>query len=130
MLGGGAQSADHQEHEERDETSSGADTEETHGREERSGSQDARLAPSVRQVPRRDLEQGKGARVSGTQEADLREGEGKLARPHGEEGVQEIGAPVVQEVDDAACDERGTSPLRGHDGDSFNRISNCQAREE
>lgn len=130
MLGAGAQAADHQKHEERNETSRGADTEKTHGREECSGCQDARLAPSLREVPRWYLQQGKCARVSGTQEADLREGEGKLARPHGEESVQEIGASVVKEVDDAACGERGTSTLRDHDGDSFNRLSNCQARNE
>src|SRR5512140_212112 len=128
MLGGGAQAADHQKHDERNEPSRGANAEKTDGREERSGGQDARLAPAVRQVPRRDLEKGEGARVSGAQQADLREGEGELARPHGEENVQEIGASVVQEVDDAACGERGTSTLRNHDGDSFNRLSNCQGR--
>ena len=104
--------------------------EETDGREERPGGQDARLAPAVRQVSRRDLEKGERARVSGAQQADLHEGEGEPARPHGEENVQEIGASVVQEMDDAACGERGTSTLRDHDGDSFNRLSNCQARDE
>ena len=130
MLGARAQAADHQKHEERNEPPRGANAEKTHGREECSGGQDAGFAPSIRQVPRRDLEQGECARVSGTQEADLREGEGKLPSPHGEESVQEIGASVVEEVDDAACDERGTSTLLDHDGDSFNRLSNCQAREE
>lgn len=128
MLGAGAQAADHQKHEERNETSRGANAKKTDGREERSCGQDARLAPTVRQVPRRDLEKGEGARVSGAQQADLREGEGELARPNGEENVQEIGASVVQEVEDAACGERGTSTLRDHDGDSFNRLSYCQGR--
>lgn len=130
MLGAGAQAADHQKQEERNETFRGAYAEKTDGREECSGGQDSRLAPAVRQVSRRDLEKGEGARVSGAQQADLHEGEGELASPYGEENVQQIGASVVQEVDDAACGERGTSTLRDHDGDSFNRVSNCQAREE
>jgi len=128
MLGACAQASDHQIHEERNEASRGANAEKTDGREERSGGQDARLAPAVRQVPRRDLEQGECPRVSGAQQADLREGEREFARPYGEENVQEVGASVVQEVEDATCGERGTSTLRDHDGDSFNRLSNCQAR--
>jgi hypothetical protein len=52
------------------------------------------------------------------------------SRAHGEENVQEIGASVMQEVEDAACGERGPSTLRDNDGDSFNRFSNCQARDE
>ena len=129
MLGAGTQAADHQKHEERNETARGANAEKTDGREKRSGGQDGRLAPAFREVPRRDLEKGEGARVSGAQKADLREGEGELVRPHGEENVQEIGASVMQEVDDAACGERATSTLRDHDGDSFSRFSHCQARD-
>lgn len=128
MLGACAQAADHQKNEERNESRRGADAEKADGREERSGGQDARLAPAFRQVPRRDLEQGERPGVSGPQQADLREGEGELARPHGEENVQEVGTSVVQEVDGAACGERGAGTLRDHVGDSFNRLSNCQAR--
>lgn len=61
MLGAGAQAADHQKHEERNETSRGANAEKTDGREEGSGGQDARFAPAVRQISRRDLEQGECA---------------------------------------------------------------------
>jgi|GEM_PF-5790540 len=130
MLGAGAQAADHKKQEERNETSRGPNAEKTDGCEEGSGGQDARFAPAVRQISRRDLEQGKCACICGAQQANLCEGEGELASPYGEKNIQEIGASVVQEVDDAACGERGPSTLRDHDGDSFNRFFNCQAQDE
>ena len=130
MLGAGSKTADHQKHKERNEASRGADAEKTDGCKEGSCGQDARFAPAIRKVPRRDLEQCERAGVSGAQQAYLRERQGEIACPHGEENVQEIGASVMQEVDDATCGERGTGTLRDHDGDSFNRFSNCQVQHE
>jgi len=84
MLGAGAQAADHQKYQERNETSRGCQRRINDGGEKRSGGQDAWLAPTVRQIPRRDLEQASAPSIR-CAAGDLREGEREFARHTGRE---------------------------------------------
>ena len=128
VLGAGTQAAEHQKGEKEREATGRAEAEEADRRDERPGRQDARLAPALGQESRRHLKEGERTGIPGAQQPDLREGKRELARPHREEDIKEVGAAIVQEVDDAARNECGAGSAWAHSGDSFNRPPNCQAR--
>ena len=107
MLHARAHASRDQAAEKREEASREACRHEAQRRHRRARGEQSRLAPALREEARGDLEDGHAPAVERAEEPDLREVEAELARPHGEEDVEDVGEAVVDEVNAAGGAEDG-----------------------
>src|SRR5713101_7424367 len=107
MLHARAEAARDQAAEEGEEASREARGHEAERGHRRARGEESRLAPALGEEPRGDLEGRHAPAVECAEEPDLGEVEAELARPHGQEDVEDVGEAVVDEVGAAGGAENG-----------------------
>ena len=140
MLDARAESCHEEADEQRGEAAREPRDEEAEGGDRSARSEEARLAPALGHHARRDLKRRHAPAVDRPQQADLSVREAELARPDGEEHVDEVGEAVVDEVDRGGGAQHGPGAVavgrgvRAHDGGGksgrFSSARSCPARPD